>query len=158
MMTKPLVRVALLLVALPALTGCGRIDRLINGKAEPTTYPLEFDERCAEQARKRVSDILYDDARRKTTLSVENNYSRRFQRCFVRIEGIWPGGTFRVFILDAVRGREYGSFQLDEPGSFLNHCVFTLPDGTQQQCKDSNDFDGKMSLYMGDLRLDGPPQ
>jgi hypothetical protein len=117
-------------------------------KAE--AYPLEFQERCAEQARKSFKELGY-----KTTdmASYESHYNARIKKCFIQVAYSDANAQSRN-VSDAYEGKSYAEYMFIsdkvkkywEVKPFI--CRATLLTGESQQCQSTDEFDELIKVYM----------
>ena len=143
----------LLFFALMLTSGCSDAVPTPNSRDAPRlAYPLEFDERCADQARKRVVDMGFLDERGRPNASWDSNYNVTFARCFARVFRIEPG-IMSTIVVDAHRGVQYANRTTYARTPDIDQCSVVLPTGEQRQCKSQSEFEQLLTVYMGDLAL-----
>lgn len=125
-----------------------RVAALESRLADSATYPLQFEERCAEGARKQA---LARGFGQNTLTTIESYFNPELRRCFVRIRGFSSGATID-WIFDAYTGRQYAdkTDYVGSPGD--RQCSVVLPDGRDEQCT-SEPFEKLIAPYVGDAKL-----
>jgi hypothetical protein len=131
-------------------------SKAATAKTKSQSNSLEYQEKCAEQARKTFDDLGYKP--RKMAV-YENHYNAKFNKCFMLIENtdatyaptIW---THRS-LLDAYEGKVYGDYSWHtvkgkkywEVPPFM--CKVALPTGEDHFCKSDDEFQELARIYMG---------
>jgi hypothetical protein len=148
-----------LIALLSACDRAGAVEgKSVAGAAEGKSvagngYPLEFEERCADQARKRVADLGWiDESGRSLLLSWDSHYNATFGRCFVRVSGN-VSGIMSISVHDAHRGVEYAGYTVYLKGKGQGECSVVLPNAERRFCQSRAEFDALVKVYMGDLKL-----
>lgn len=138
----------------------GRITEIqaqVAATAKATAVPLEYQEKCAEQARKAFHDLGYKS---QGPAGYENHYSAKLSKCFVLVENtdsayaptIWT----RKSLFDAYEGKAYGEYSWHtvkdkkywEVPPFM--CRVTSPAGTNQFCKSDEEYGELIKVYLED--------
>jgi len=125
-------------------------------KAKSQSNSLDYQEKCAEQARKTFDDLGY---KTQKMAGYENHYSAKFGKCFILIEDtdttyaptIW---THRS-LLDAYEGKVYGeySWHTDKKKKYWEvppfMCKVVLPSTREDHfCKSDDEFQQLTRTYM----------
>ncbi len=127
------------------------------GEANAKSHLLDYQEKCAEQARKAFNDLGFKP---NDMAGYENHYNAQLNRCFVSVQNtdtkyaptIWTHKT----LFDAYEGKEYGDYSWHtvenkkywEVPPFM--CKVVLPSGDDQYCKSDDEFEKLIKTYMED--------
>jgi hypothetical protein len=132
------------------------LQRQIAANSTPKTA-LEYQEKCAEQARKAFVGTGY---KLEQGAGYENHYSTELKRCFILTQStdaknsptIW---TYK-FLSDAYEGKSYGEYAWRT----VKHmkywevppvtCRVVLPSGEEHICKSDEEFGELIKVYMED--------
>jgi len=109
---------------------------------------LEYQEKCAEQARQTFRDIGYAE---DESVTYEDHYNAKLDKCFILIRNVDAKGHGTIWtyktLLDAHEGRTYGNYRRHSvKGTFL--CKVLLPSGEPQFCESDDEFTELIKIYM----------
>jgi len=133
------------------------LQRQVEANSVPRTAPLEYQEKCAEQAGKAFREIGYTP---KDMAGYENHYNTKLNKCFLLAQNtdakhsptIW---TFKS-LSDAYEGKSYGEYSWHtvkdkkywEVPPFS--CKVVLPSDEEHICKSDEEFEELIKVYMQD--------
>jgi len=115
---------------------------------------FEYQERCAEAARKSYSDMGFKN---KEWAAFENHYNEKLNRCFIEITDVETNGGRIVTsksIFDAVEGKQYGEYiwQSDKVKKYWEVppilCDVISPSGEKTLCKSDDEYKELLKPYM----------
>lgn len=116
---------------------------------------FNYQERCAEQARKTFNELGYA---KKPFASYENHYNGKLNKCFMEIsntESVAGGNVVTSRnISDALEGKTYGEYvwQTEKGKKFWEipplMCTVTSASGEERQCKTDDEFKELIKPYM----------
>jgi len=131
------------------------IQAQVSATVKVAAVPLEYQEKCAEQARRAFHDLGYKS---QGPAGYENHYNAKLNKCFVLVENtdstyaptIWTHKS----LFDAYEGKAYGEYSWHtvkdkkywEVPPFM--CKVTLPDGGDQFCKSDGEYAELIKVYL----------
>jgi hypothetical protein len=133
------------------------LQKQVAANSTPKTAPLEYQEKCSEQARKSFNEMGY---KTKDLAGYENHYNAKLNKCFIMVQNtdatysptIWTHKS----VLDAYEGKAYGEYSWHtvknkkywEVPPFM--CKVVLLTGEDHFCKSDEEFDELTKVYMQD--------
>ena len=133
------------------------LQKQVAANSAPKKTPLEYQEKCAEQARKSFNEMGYKP---KDLAGYENHYNSQFNKCFIMVQNtdttysptIWTHKS----LSDAYEGKTYGEYSWHtiknkkywEVPPFM--CKVVLPTGEDRFCKSDEEFEELTKGYMED--------
>jgi hypothetical protein len=133
------------------------LKKQIEANSVPKTAPLEYQEKCAEQAGKAFREMGYTP---KDMAGYENHYNAKLNKCFLLAEDTntkysptsW---TFKS-LTDAYEGKSYGEYSWHtvkdkkywEVPPFS--CKVVLPSDEEHICKSGEEFAELIRVFMQD--------
>jgi hypothetical protein len=133
------------------------LQKKVAADLAPKTAPIEYQEKCAEQARRAFNEMGYKP---KDFAVYENHYNTKLSKCFIMIQNtdttysptIWTHKS----LLDAYEGRAYAEYSWHtvknkkywEVPPFM--CKVILPTGEDHYCKSDEEFEELIRSYMQD--------
>jgi hypothetical protein len=133
-----------------------RLQTDITARESVMAAPLEYQEKCAEQARKAFKETGFKP---KDMAGYENHYNAKLNKCFIMIENtdatyaptIWTHKT----LSDAYEGKSYGEYHWHtvKDKKFWEvppfQCKVLLASGEEHICKSDDEFQELSKFYMG---------
>jgi hypothetical protein len=131
--------------------------KIAVSEANAKSNLLDYQEKCAERARKAFNDLGYKP---NDMAGYENHYNTRLNRCFVLVQNIdakhLPTIWTNKNLFDAYEGKTYGEYNWHtvkdkkywEVPPFM--CKVVLPSGDDQYCKSDDEFEKLIKTYMED--------
>jgi hypothetical protein len=118
---------------------------------------LDYQEKCAEQAKKAFTDLGYKP---NEMAGYENHYNKELNKCFIVVENtdakyaptIWTNKS----LFDAYEGKSYGEYSWHtvkdkkywEVAPFT--CKVVMPSGDDKYCASNDEFEELIKGYMKD--------
>jgi hypothetical protein len=129
--------------------------KMVVSEANAKPNLLDYQEKCAAQARKAFNDLGYKP---NDMAGYENHYNTKLNKCFVFVQNtdathqptIW---TYKT-LFDAYAGKTYAAYswhtvkdkKYSEVPPFT--CKVVLPSGDDKLCESDNEFDELIKTYM----------
>jgi hypothetical protein len=124
--------------------------------AMPKNATLDFQEKCAKQARAAFTQDGWD---KKPMATFADHYNVTLNKCFVEIEDAdmksAPGRIWRTkLLMDAFEGKVYGNYLWSsEKGKRYwevapVECTVSMNSGEDKSCSSENEFDLQVRQYM----------
>src|SRR5262245_56888010 len=110
---------------------------------KPKTYPLEFQERCADQARKAFKELGYKP---NDVVAYTSHFNSTLKKCFMHLEYLDNNAISHRNVADATEGRVYAQymFKADKVKKYWDVapviCQVTLGNGEERYCKTTEEF------------------
>lgn len=133
------------------------LQKQVAANAVPKAASLEYQEKCAEQAKKSFSEMGYKP---KDLAGYENHYNAKLNKCFIMIQNTDAKYSPTIWnyknLLDAYEGKAYGEYSWHtvkdkkywEVPPFT--CKVVLLTGEERFCKSDEEFDELTKIYMQD--------
>jgi len=130
-----------------------QIASLTAKASEPKmpAYPLEFQEKCSDQARKTFKDLGYKPT---DHASYESHYSNNLGKCLIHIHYTMSDLTISGSVSDAYEGKVYAEFMWipDKTKKYWEvpprQCEVTLPNQEKRLCHSTEEFDALVKELM----------
>ncbi len=132
-----------------------RLQTEITARESVMAAPLEYQQKCAEQAEKAFKELGYKP---KDMAGYENHYNAKLNKCFIMTQStstnfkptIW---TYKS-LFDAFEGKSYGeySWHTVKDKKFWEvppfQCKVLLASGEEHICKSDDEFQELSKFYM----------